>query len=507
MGIGARYVQSGDRVRTHEQVYDRAARLAAGLRGLGVGRDGRFAVVLRNETAFIEAMFAARYIGAVTVPVNWHWAGDDLRHLLHDSGVTVAIVHSDLVPGVEKHAPAGLTIVEAEAPQEVRDAYGLGETPLTGRHRSYEELIEANEPVQSGHVDPTLGMIYTSGTTGLAKGILREPVSPEGQLRTRALYREVFGFEPGGATVAPAPLYHSGPNVHATYAVAAGLNVVIMPRFDPVRFLEIVQEHRVDVVNVVPTMFTRLLRLPREVRDGYDLSSLRRVVHAAAPCPPELKQAVIDWVGPIVWEYYGGTEGGMWVACDSTEALAHPGTVGRPVLDVDLRILDADGNRLGPGETGIIYGRSFSGYPDFTYLGDDAKRRSIERDGYITVGDIGHLDEEGYLYLSDRLNDMVISGGVNIYPAEIEACLLHMPGIADAAVFGIPDPEFGEALAAHLELLPAAAPVTPEAVRAFVRDNLAAYKSPKVVVIEDLLPREDTGKLFKRRIKQQYWTR
>jgi long-chain acyl-CoA synthetase len=177
------------------------------------------------------------------------------------------------------------------------------------------------------------------------------------------------------------------------------------------------------------------------------------------------------------------------------------------VLDVDQRILDADGNRLCPGETGIVYGRPFTGYPDFTYLGDDAKRRSIERDGYLTVGDVGHLDDDGYLYLTDRLNDMVISGGVNIYPAEIEACLHRMSGVADVAVFGIPDPEFGEALAAHVEILPGASDVTVEAVQRFVRDNLAAYKVPRTVVFEERLPREESGKLFKRRLKQPYWNR
>jgi long-chain acyl-CoA synthetase len=501
------FVRSGDRYRTHGEVRERTARLAAGLRSLGIAHGDRYAIVMRNETAYLEASFAAGHIGAVPVPVNWHWTGEDLRHLLHDSGVKAAIVHSDLVPTVEKHAPAGLTVIDAEVPPEVRDAYRLGNVPATKRHINFEALIEQHEPLAVGTVDPPMGVSYTSGTTGLAKGILREPVTPEGQRVMHALYMDLFGFKSGGATVAPAPMYHSGPNTHAAYALATGLNLVIMPKFDPVRLLEFVQEHRVDVLNLVPTMFTRLLRLPQEVRDAYDLSSLRRVTHAAAPCPPELKRSMIDWLGPIVWEYYGGTEGGVWVMCDSEESLAHPGTVGRSVLDVDLRILDAEGKRLGTGETGIVYGRSFTGYPDFTYIGDDAKRRAIERDGYITVGDVGHLDEEGYLYLSDRLNDMVISGGVNIYPAEIEACLVRMPGVADAAVFGIPDPDFGEALAAHLELLPGTANVTPEAVKAFVRSNLAAYKAPRVVVLEERLPREDSGKLFKRRLKQQYWSR
>ena len=255
---------------------------------------------------------------------------------------------------------------------------------------------------------------------------------------------------------------------------------------------------------MVPTMFVRLLALPLEVRARYDLSSLRWVVHAAAPCPPEIKRAMIDWLGPIVVEYYGGTETGPVVLCTSDEWLAHPGTVGRPLDRAVVKVFDADGRELPVGESGDVY-MWLDVLPDFTYAGDEQKRRSIERDGLISCGDIGYLDGDGYLYLNDRRSDMVISGGVNVYPAEIEGCLLSLDGVRDCAVFGIPDDEFGEALAAHVER-DADAELNAEQVREHVRSRLASYKTPRVVEFSDSLPREDSGKIFKRRLREPYWS-
>jgi long-chain acyl-CoA synthetase len=241
------------------------------------------------------------------------------------------------------------------------------------------------------------------------------------------------------------------------------------------------------------------------VRSRYDLSSLRWVVHAAAPCPPDVKRAMIDWLGPIVAEYYGGTETGPVAFCTSEEWLAHPGTVGRPLQRAVVKVLDADGNELPAGQSGEIY-MWLDVWPDFSYAGDEEKRRSVERDGLVSCGDIGYLDTDGYLHLNDRRSDMVISGGVNIYPAEIEACLLAMPGVRDCAVFGIPDDEFGEALAAYIELEDGAQ-LSGDSVRAHVRSRLAAYKTPRLVEFRDSLPREDSGKIFKRRLRDPYWAR
>jgi long-chain acyl-CoA synthetase len=264
-----------------------------------------------------------------------------------------------------------------------------------------------------------------------------------------------------------------------------------------------VAEQRVTVVQMVPTMFVRLLALAEDVRRGYDLSSLRWVVHAAAPCPPGVKRAMIDWLGPVIAEYYGGTETGPVVFCTSEEWLEHPGTVGRPIEKAVVKIFDAGGRELPAGESGDVY-MWLDVWPDFTYHGDERKRRAIEREGLVCCGDIGYLDADGYLYLNDRRTDMVISGGVNIYPAEIEACLLSLQGVRDCAVFGIPDEEFGEALAAHVELHDGAS-LTAEALREHVRANLAAYKTPRVIEFSGKLPREDTGKIFKRRLREPYW--
>lgn len=503
--MSAPQVHSGARSRPLAEVKDRASRLAAALSKLGVGQGDHYAIVMRNEIAFLEVNLAAAAIGAVPIPVNWHWTGDDLRHLLTNSRAKVVVVHTDLLPAVEKHLPAGVTIVEAEVPLEVRESYNLADLPVTGRYPSLEKLIEDTDPVPDATNDPPMSVIYTSGTTGLAKGILRDPVPAEKMPALGAAVADLMKLKPGGKTLIPAPMYHSSPNVLATFAAAMDVEIVIMPKFDPVDFLELVQAHRIDEVQMVPTMFVRLLKLPKEVRESYDVSSLEAIIHAAAPCPPNVKRAIIEWFGPIVYEYYGGTETGAVVFCDTEEALVHEGTVGRPFLDSQIRILGPDNEPVPTGESGIVYVKPFSAWPDFTYLGDDEKRRSIEQDGFVTVGDIGYLDEDGFLYLSDRANDMVISGGVNIYPAEIEACLLGMDGVADVAVFGIPDADLGEVLAAHVELQPDAQ-LTADDIRSYVESNLAKYKKPRVVVFDDNLPREDSGKMFKRRLREKYWS-
>jgi long-chain acyl-CoA synthetase len=253
----------------------------------------------------------------------------------------------------------------------------------------------------------------------------------------------------------------------------------------------------------VPTMFVRLLKLPREVRKKYDLTSLKFVVHAAAPCPVEVKREMIEWWGPVINEYYGATETGAVVFCTAEEWLAHPGTVGRPQADVKLVISDEAGKEMPVGEAGDVYVRMTTG-SDFTYHGDDEKRRKAERNGLISVGDIGYVDKDGFLFLCDRRNHMVISGGVNIYPAEIEAEILKIPGVADCGVFGIPDAEFGEALCAVVQPQPGAM-LSESDVKSFVRDHLARYKVPKVVEFRAELPREDSGKIFKRKLRDPYW--
>ncbi|HWB66600.1 MAG TPA: AMP-binding protein [Mycobacteriales bacterium] len=497
-------VRCADVERNYAEFNARAAAAAAGLAEFGVGAGDRVAIVLRNSVEFLELSVAAGLAGAGPVPINWHWSGDDLRYVLSDSGSRVVFAHSDFVPTVMELAPVGVEVIEVPMTDALRQAAGAPPTPTGTAPRELESwLAEDRAPLQPGEGLPA-GIIYTSGTTGYPKGIVREASDPEKTLSMVMKFVERFGLRPGGSTLVPAPMYHSAPNAVSALAVRLGMDVTVMPRFDPEEMLALIERYRIEQVQVVPTMMIRLLRLPEAVRNRYDLSSLKRLVHAAAPCPVDVKRQTIEWLGPIVHEYYGGTETGPVTWCDSEEWLAHPGTVGAAIDGAILRIVGADGEELPVGSDGTVYAKPPTYWPNFTYLGDDKKRQAMEREGYLTVGDVGHVDGDGYLYLSDRANDMVISGGVNIYPAEIEAVLTSLPGVHDSAVFGIPDEEYGEALAAHIELEPSAQ-LTEDDVRKHVRQHLAGYKVPKVVVFADELPREDTGKLFKRRLREPYW--
>jgi long-chain acyl-CoA synthetase len=500
-------VHSGDRVVTYPELRARAGRIAAGLIALDVQPGDRVALLLRNEPTFVEASLGIGMVGAVPVPINWHWRGRDLEYVLTDSASRAVLVHADLLRDLATSLPPGLRVIEVAVPPELRDAYGVGAeaTVPAGIDLELESWIAGRSPITEATADAPLSVIYTSGTTGLPKGVVRSPSTPEQRVRTVAAVMRHFGLTPGMRTLIPAPMYHTAPNVHALFAASLGVDLTLLPRFDAELFLRTVHERRIEHVQMVPTMFVRLLELPPAQRDRYDTSSLRAIVHAAAPCPAHVKRRMIDWLGPIVLEYYGATELGIVTWCDSAGWLAHPGSVGAPVEGASVRILSDTGERVDSGQVGQVYVRPPDYWPQFTYLGDEEKRRAIERDGHFTLGDIGYLDDDGYLYLTDRATDLVISGGVNIYPAEIESVLLALPGVRDVAVFGIPDEQYGEALAAHVDADPSAG-LTEDRVRAHVRRELAAYKVPRVVVFDSALPREDSGKLFKRRLRDRYWS-
>ncbi|MFG2492067.1 AMP-binding protein [Streptomyces caniferus] len=504
---GAPAIRCAGHERDYPSFLDRAARIATGLRAAGVAPGDRIAVVMRNEPAHLEITAGAALLGASAVPVNWHFRHDDLRHVLTDSGSKVVFVHSDMRDAVTAVLPDGVRIIEVAVPAGVAAACGIAVPPVAGDHPLLDPWLESHAPLERPAAERPPTVIYSSGTTGLPKGVLREPVTPDQLEEGVRLFLERFAVAPGGRTLIPAPLYHASPGQHAVLALAAGLDITLMPRFDAEEFLRLIAAHRIEQVQVVPTMFVRLLRLPKDVRERYDLSSLTSVVHAAAPCPPHIKHAMIDWLGPVLREYYGGSETGAVTWCDSAEWLAHPGTVGRATGTCDVAVLGPDKKPLPPGATGDIYLKPGDGWPRFTYLGDPDRRAAMEAPtlpGYVTIGDIGHLDTDGYLYLSDRRNDMVISGGVNIYPAEIEGCLLALDGVRDVAVFGIPHEEFGEVLAAHLQTEPGVL-LSAEEVRTHVAGRLAGYKVPRAVVFEELLPRDDSGKLFKRQLRDPYW--
>jgi len=495
-------VRFGEREIPHDEVRAQAALIAGALRDAGVEHGDRVAFVLRNEPTFLALSAACSHMGAIAVPINWHSRGRELEHVLSHSGARSVFVHSDLITAVEEALPGDVDLIEVPVPDELAAHYGAA--AITGRHRLLSDLTLDAAPYAEPADSARMSLIYTSGTTGLAKGVLREAMTAEQSQQVAATTLAAMGLRPGMRTLVTAPMYHAAPNAQAVFALALGIELTIMPRFDAVSFLELIDTERISHAQVVPTMFVRLLDLPDEVRARYDVGSLECVVHAAAPCPVHVKRRMIEWFGPVILEYYGATEIGIVVACDSHEWLAHEGTVGKPLGNADIHVFDPAGALLAAGETGEVYIRPPGYWPGFTYLDQEDRRREIDRDGYITIGDVGRVDEDGFLHLSDRARDMVISGGANIYPAEIEACLLELGGVRDVAVFGIPDDEFGEALAAHIDAEPGAG-LTEGSIRDHVGSRLAGFKVPKVVVFDDNLPREETGKIFKRRIRQRYW--
>jgi long-chain acyl-CoA synthetase len=500
-------ISSGQRRRDHVEIADRAARIAGGLHKLGVEQGDSVCILMRNDIVFLEAAYATMRLGAYAVPVNWHFKPEEINYVLKDSGARVLVGHADLLQPLRGAIPAGVTVLSAPTPPEILSNYRIDPDHLAtpAFAADLESWLEQQRPYDGPALPQPANMIYTSGTTGHPKGVRREAPTPEqaaASERTRSL---IYGLKPGVRGLLPGPLYHSAPNSFGLRAGRLGGALVMMPRFDPEEFLRLVEAEKIDTVFMVPTMFIRLLKLPEEVRRKYNTSSLRHVIHAAAPCPGDVKRAMIEWWGPVIYEYYGSTEAGALTFVTSVDALQKPGTVGKIIEGVELRFLGDNGEALPQGEIGEIYSRTVSN-PDFTYHNKPEKRTEIERDGFITSGDVGYVDRDGYVFLCDRKRDMVISGGVNIYPAEIEAVLHGVPGVRDCAVFGIPDEEFGEALMAMVEPQ-AGVTLDIPAVRAHLKTLLADYKVPKHIEIQPDLPREDSGKIFKRRLRDPYWTR
>jgi long-chain acyl-CoA synthetase len=350
-------------------------------------------------------------------------------------------------------------------------------------------------------------MQYTSGTTGRPKAVLRQLPSfdPETWVRLFSPNLTRYDVTPGGDDVhlVTSPMYHMAPLSFGLFSLHFEHTVNLMDHRDAESALQLIDRHRDTTTHMVPTQFHRLVRLPDEVKRRYDVSSLRNVMHAAAPCPAELKREILEWFGPVVYEYYGATEGGGTIARPE-EWLAHPGTVGRPWEGADVRILDDEGRQLPPGRIGTVYMKLMG---TFEYKDDPDKTSANRIDGYFTVGDVGEVDDDGFLYLRDRKIDMIISGGVNIYPAEVEAALLQHPAVADVAVFGIPHDDWGEEVKAVVE--PATtvtgATVTAEELIAHCQERLAGYKVPRSVDFVDQLPRDPSGKLYKRKLRDPYW--
>ncbi len=499
-----RGIRSGPRWISLDDLNGRAARAASALRAAGLGEDDAVALLLRNDFPFFEATLAAGRLGAYATPINWHFTAAEASYILRDSGAKALVAHADLYQRVAAGVPPEVAVFLVPAPPEIRSAYALpdDDPQAGGRGRSWEEAIAGHDPLPDPPRPPRLSTIYTSGTTGNPKGVQRAAPTLEQLARLDAMRSVWWGMSADRPAVVlmNGPMYHSAPNNYGMSAVRTGLDVVLEPRFEAEELLALIEAHRITHMHIVPTMFVRLLRLPAETRARYDLSSLRFVVHGGSPCPAAVKAAMLAWWGPVIYEYYGSTEFGVATHIAPDEALRKPGSVGRPLPGVTIAVVDERRRPVPQGELGEIFVGS-DAVPDFTYRGRPESRAEIGLDGLVTCGDVGRIDEDGYVFLSDRKRDMVISGGVNIYPAEIEAALIVYPGIVDCAVFGIPDEEFGESLYACIQPAGGAAALDLDGIRAHLEARLARFKIPKHFEFVDDLPREDSGKLFKRKLR------
>jgi|TARA_R110002072_G_scaffold38138_29_gene110614 long-chain acyl-CoA synthetase len=498
----------GAREISQDEVMARARRAASGFDRLGVRENQTVAFFLRNDFAFIEAALGANMIGAYGVAINWHFTAEEAGYVLRDCAAKVLVVHADLLPQIDAGLPEDLLVLTVTPSAEIRAAYGPGQAPDRAVRRTQDwetflsDSLQWSQPPRAQRAN----IIYTSGTTGRPKGVRRPPSDDTVSARVREVIATSYGIHPGEPlrTIITGPMYHSVPNIYGLHcARTAGSLVVLQPRFDAEDLLRLIQTHRITNIHLVPTMFVRLLNLPEAVRRKYDLSSLKRVVHGAAPCPPDIKRRMIDWWGEVINEYYGATETGPAVYHTSQEALRKPGTAGKPLPWATVKALDPQGAEVPNGEIGEIFIR-IADYPRFTYLNRPEETAAVKRGDLVTVGDLGYFDADGYLFLCDRAKEMIISGGVNIYPAEIESVLMTLPGVADCAVFGIPHAEFGETVCAHIQRREQS-DVSEQQVTAFLAARIAKYKLPRVVVFEDRLPREDSGKIFKKRLRQPYW--
>ncbi|HEY4928241.1 MAG TPA: acyl-CoA synthetase [Acidimicrobiales bacterium] len=503
MHLGARAAEHPDRpavimvgsgqVTTYRELDERSNQLARALRKAGLEVGDHLALMMENGSAFLEVAWAAQRAGLYYTALNSHLRRDEAQYILEDCGASALVI------------TAGLA--------DVASALDLDGVPLrivaggaVDGFTSYEEVLDGEPPTPLDDEAEGREMLYSSGTTGVPKGVAKPlgvtvPGHPEAPAVVIASGIGAMGIDEGAVYLSPAPLYHSAPLVYCMATHRLGATTVVMETFDASACLAAIGQHHVTHAQFVPTMFTRILRLPEDERAAADVSSLRYVVHAAAPCPVPVKERMLEWWGPIIYEYYAGTEdiGASFIG--PAEWLAHPGSVGRPLGE--MHIVGDDGDEVPTGQTGTVY---FAGGREFSYHNDPDKTASIQdRHGWRTLGDVGYVDDDGYLYLTDRSADMVVSGGVNIYPREAEQVLAAHPAVLDVAVFGVPDDEMGEAVKAVVQLADPNVPASEEDLVAWCRARLAAYKCPRSVDVVAELPRDPSGKLFKRLLREPYW--
>jgi long-chain acyl-CoA synthetase len=489
---------------TYGELEARSNRLAHLLRTQGLQRLGHYAVFMENNAHYIESCVAGERSGLYYTCINGYLQAEELAYILNNSESTL------LITSAEKLATAREAL--ASAPNVTLCLVVGGGAAVEGRAGAarvtdFDTAVAAYPATPIADESLGTAMLYSSGTTGRPKGILRPlPENPPVQpLPLFSFLSNLWQCEEGMTYLSPAPLYHSAPLANVSLAIRHGGTVIIMEHFDPQHYLALLPKYQVTHTQLVPTMFSRMLKLPPEERAQADVSSLKIAVHAAAPCPAQVKEAMIDWWGPIIHEYYGATEGMGFSACNTPEWLAHRGSVGK-VLMGEIHILDEQMQPVPRGQSGEIWFKTAS---PFVYF-NDPERTALTRspDGTMTtVGDMGYLDEDGFLYLTDRSTFMIISGGVNIYPQECENLLITHPKVADAAVFGVPNEDLGEEVKAVVQPLPGLAH-TPELAAeliAFCREHLAHLKCPRSIDFSDQLPRLPTGKLYKRVLRDAYW--
>jgi len=473
-------------------------KLVHGLRALGLAKGDTVAILLPNSIAATEVYLAVMQAGWYLVPINYHLTGPEVGYILEDSEAKAFVSDARYADVAQKAAE------EASFPADALFAVG-GDIP---GFRPYDE-IKAGQP-DAMPEDRATGdiMNYTAGTTGRPKGV-RRPASqfdPDTNAELNGLFLMLFGIQPKDDNVhlVVSPLYHTAVLRFASSSLHMGHGVVLMDKWTPEGTLERIERYKVTSSHMVPTQFHRLLALPKEKQDAHDLKSLRYMIHSAAPCPIETKRRMLDWWGPVIYEYYAATEGGGTLVTPE-EWLKKPGTVGKPWPISQVRVLDDDNNPVPDGTPGTVWMKM--GEYTFEYHKDKAKTDKTWNEGFFTVGDIGYLDSDGYLFLMDRKIDMIISGGVNIYPAEIEGTLHQHPKVADAAVFGIPHDDWGEEVRAVVEPSPGAEPgeALEQELKQFLSDRLAKYKIPRTIDFIDEMPRDPNGKLYKRKLRDPYW--
>lgn len=469
---------------SHSAFEDHYLRIANFLISRGVKAGDSVALLMRNCSPFIEATAAVQHLGAYPVPLNWHLMPAEISYVLEDCEARLLIADADLLAPLTD-LPPHLELVSIDADRMI-----------------WKELLAAHHPIRTAPAAAVQSMIYTSGTTGKPKGVRRQPPAPPEAETIRQMRSDLYGLRANMRGLLAAPMYHSAPNFFALSIVRGGGLLVLQSHFDARQTLDAIERFGISHSFMVPTMFVRLLALSEAERCRYDLSTLQHVLHAGAPCPADIKSAMIDWWGPVLFEYYGSTEMGPLTFCTSADSRAKPGTVGKPLQGIELTIRDEQGSRCAAGVAGDIFVATTI-QPDFTYHRAPEKREEVSHGDEMITGDIGYQDDDGYLFICGRRTDMIISGGTNIYPAEIESALHSISGIMDCAVFGLPDEEFGESVFAAIQLEQGCS-LTEEQILKELELKIAKYKLPRKMKFYESLPRDESGKIYKRRLRETF---